>query len=207
MSVVITPVIIAFLERKMPERKMLLSAFAALAGLFLLTCDLKSFSVNAGDLFALGNAVFFSAFLAGLKFYSKKVEAVHFTFIHHGTNTVAFMTIAGIFELKYINPEKLAAPPFALLISASVLISIITVLLQSSSIKFVRAEKATLIYTLEPVTASILAFFFIGERLNGIGAFIGCCLILAAVVYSVFKPGRKGKRSYDAEPSISPLTE
>jgi|GEM_PF-1090387 len=82
-SVVIIPVLMAVLEKKMPQKKILFCAFIALSGLFLLTCDFRSFKLNPGDLLALGNALFFSLFITGLKLNSRKVEPVHFTFIHH----------------------------------------------------------------------------------------------------------------------------
>lgn len=76
-------------------------------------------------------------------------------------------------------------------IAASSLVVIITTLLQSTTIKHVNAERATIIYTLEPLTATVLAFFLIGEKLSGITAVAGCVIILLAVVLSTVKMGKK----------------
>lgn len=194
-SVILTPLIMAVIEKKMPGGKIILSAFVAMCGLFLLTCDFKSFRLNTGDLLALGNAVFFSIFLASLNVNSKKVNPVHFTFIHHSLNTVVFLCMSLLMESPLINLQKLHSPIFGLLIAASMSVSVITVLVQSAAIKFVRPEKATLIYTFEPVTALLLAFVFIGEQLNGAKSVIGCVLILLSVIYSLYRPKAKRRNA------------
>lgn len=186
-SVVITPVLMALFEKRALEGRIIISSVAALLGLFLMTCEFENFSLNAGDLLALGNAVFFSLFLAGLRLYSKRLDPVHFTFIHYSTNTLVFFFIAFFFEMPSIDFEKLKTPVFVVLAAASSCIAVVTTLIQSSAIKFVRAEKATLIYTLEPVTTLLIASVLIGERLEGVKSVIGCILILVSVIYASFK--------------------
>lgn len=188
MSVVITPVIMAVMNRKFPGVKIVICSLMALGGIFLLTCDINNITLNIGDLFALCNAFFFSLFIACLNFFSNKMNAVHFTFVHHGTNTVAFLILTMVFEMGAINLEILRNPTFIMLAVVNSAVIIATTLIQSTAIKFVRAEKATLIYTFEPVTAAVLAFFLMGERLNGMGAVVGSLIILLAVAISVIKP-------------------
>lgn len=188
LSVILTPVMMAVLDWKIPEAKILAGAVTAVVGLFLVTCDFRSFSLNPGDMLALCNALFFSLFLIGQNRICGKVEAVHFSFLHHGFNTVIFLTLAIGFELQSVRVERLTKPLFAILAVVSVFIAVTTVLFQSAAIKYIRPERATLVYTLEPVTALLLAWFFMGERLNGIHAVIGCILILAAVLLTVYKP-------------------
>jgi drug/metabolite transporter (DMT)-like permease len=187
MTVIITPLIMSVTEKKIPGIKVILSAVAALAGLMLLTCDFRNFSLNPGDLLALGNAVFFSLYLAALRLYTGKTDPVKFTFMQHITSTVAFLVLAMVFEVRNINLNGLASPLFIALIAISTAISVTTILIQSKAIKYVRPEKATLIYTLEPVTAAILAFLLIGEKLAGIRTLAGCALILLSILISVYK--------------------
>lgn len=188
LSVIITPVLMALIEKKMLQGRIVASAIIAVGGLFLLTCDFSNFRLNIGDLLALGNALFFSAFLAGNNISSRKVDPVHFSFIHYATNTAAFFFMVLFAEAEKVHIQGLKSPVFAALISISILITFVTILLQSSAIKFVRPEKATLIYTMEPVTALILGYAFLGESLNGKKAVIGCVLILLAVVFSLYTP-------------------
>lgn len=198
MSVIITPLIMSAVERRLPGRRVIFSAMAALAGLLLLTCDFNNFRFNPGDLFALANALFFSFFLATMKIYSGKADPVQFTFIQHVSSTVVFLSMALVFEMRQIEYYSVNMLVLAIL-ALSTVISVSTILIQASAIKFIRPEKATVIYTLEPVAAAVLANLLIGERMAGIRAFTGCLLILFAIVITVYKrrdlAGVKGLKS------------
>ena len=188
MSVILTPVIMAVIEKRMPDRKICIGAVTAMAGMFILTCDFSDFSMNPGDLLALGNALFFSLFLTALKFSSKRTDPVHFSIIHHGTNSIAFIAMAVFFEASLVDPGRLGSLTFAALILASIFVASATALVQSSAIKYIRPERATIIYTFEPVAALMLAAVFIGERLDGVKSAAGFVLILASVIISVYSP-------------------
>lgn len=186
-SVFLTPIMMALLERKKPQGRTLVCAASAMAGIFLITCDIQTFRFNIGDLLALCNAFFFSAFLVGLKTLCSKIEPVQFSFIHQATNTIGFLVLALFFDSGNIDLRGLISPVFVLLAAASILVSSSTVLLQSAAIKYIRAEKATIIYTLEPVAALVLSMLFIGERFTGWGPAVGCTVILISVMASMYK--------------------
>ena len=186
MSVVITPFLMAAADRKLPGSRTVTSAVTALAGLLLLTCDFRNFAFRAGDLFALANAIFFSLYLTALKIFTGKTDPVQFTFMQHVTGVFAFLGMALLFESGQIRHARLDSGVLAIL-AVSIAISVSTILIQSSAIKFIRPEKATVIYTLEPVAASFFAFVLVGEKPAGTAGFIGCALILLAVFLSVYK--------------------
>lgn len=188
MSVVITPLIMA------------------LMGIFLLTGDISSFSLKVGDVLALCNALFFSLYLVGLKIASNKVNPVHLTFVQHIINSTVFLTLALFLESRYMDFGVFTNLQIILLLAASAMVVIITTLVQSAAIKYVRPEKATIIYTIEPVTAALLAFGLLGEKFSGINAVFGCMLILLAVVFSTVKIGKR-KRAVPAMPGIGALDE
>ena len=183
LSVIITPLLMTVYRRKMPGGRAVFSAITALAGLLLLTCDFKSFSFQSGDLFALCNAVFFSLYLVAQKIHSEKADSVQFTFVQHITGTVVFLCMALIFETRQIAASSVDITGYSILI-LSIAISVFTILTQSAAIKYVRPEKATVIYTLEPLTAAALAYILSGEQPAGLGAIAGCVLILIAVAVS-----------------------
>lgn len=190
LSVIITPLLMSLTEKKIPQGKLIASMIIAIVGLFLLTCDFRTFSLKLGDLIALGNALFFSIYLVSLNRNSNKVNPVHYTFIQHASSTVVFLILAAFLEIHTINLQHLKSPIFAILIAASIFISLVTILIQSLALKFVRPEKATFIYTFEPITAMFLGFLFMGEKLNGITPIIGCLLILISVACSLYTPKR-----------------
>lgn len=194
LSIIITPIIMAVLEKKIPNTKTLLSAFAAIFGIYLITCFGKGLEINLGDIFALFNALFFSLFIALQKKFSQDVSPIKFTFIQHVTNLVMFMVLALIFEQGSIQFEKLLSPVFLLLIGLNSMINIFTSLFQSSAIKFVRPECATVLYAFEPVTTALLGAVILGERFAGAAQVIGCLVILMTVIISAIKPPRLNTR-------------
>ncbi|NTV88925.1 MAG: DMT family transporter, partial [Clostridiales bacterium] len=166
-SVIMTPIIMTGIDRKFPGIRFIFVAIVAIAGIFLLTSDFKSFSFHIGDLFALGAALFFSMRLAALNKFARKLDPVQYTFVHHSFNLFAFLILASVFEVGSINFRSLVSPVFAVAIFASIFVAVSTELIQSKALKFVKPEKATLIYTLEPLTTVVLAFALIGESFSG----------------------------------------
>lgn len=193
LSVVITPLIMAAAEKKLPGMRESLSALTAVSGVLMLTCDFRSLSFNIGDLFALGNALFFSLYLASLKLFTSRTDPAQFTFMQHVTGTVVFFGLAALCDGKLPDPGTFGIVPAAVLI-LSIMISVVTILVQSSAIKFVRPEKATVIYTAEPVAAAAFAYALLGERLDGIRAFAGCLMILTAIIFSTYNKERDVSR-------------
>lgn len=186
LSVVVTPLIMSAAERKLPQAGTVAGSLTALAGIMLLTFDFGNFTFSAGDLYALANAIFFSLYLAFLKIHTSETDPAQVTFMQHVTGMVVFLALAVIFE-----PGGTVKSPFDFTVAAVLLISIVisvsTILIQSSAIKHVRAEKATVIYTLEPVAAAVFGYVLIGEKLSGVTAYAGCVLILAAICLSIIK--------------------
>lgn len=202
LSVIITPLLMSLIRRKLPGGRTVFSALAALAGLFLLTCDFGQLGFRLGDLFALCNALFFSLYLVALRQFSRNTDPVQFTFVQHAVSSLVFLILAACFETGSFGIAGLlgtgllgtgiAGTGIAGLGTAGIgilalssAISVLTILIQSSAINYVRPEKATVIYTLEPVTAAILAFILTGERMNGPFSLAGCALILFAVLCHV----------------------
>jgi drug/metabolite transporter (DMT)-like permease len=196
LSIVITPLIMAVLERKVPNGKTILLAIGAMAGIYLITCAGKGMNVNPGDIFALFNAVFFSLFIALQNKFSNVFTTAQFTFIQHSTNTVMFLALTLIFESGSISFSGFANPVFILLIALNAAVTIFTSLFQSSAIKFVRPESATILYALEPVATAILGAVLLGERFSGILPVAGCIMILSTIIISAVRPGNlPGRRA------------
>lgn len=188
LSIVITPIIMAVLERKVPSSKTIVLALMAMIGIYLITCAGKGLSINIGDFFALCNAIFFSLFIALQNKYSQKVSPIQFTFIQHATNLIIFLSLALVFESGTIAYSNLISPIFLILIGLNAMVTIFTALFQSSAIKYVRPENATILYSFEPLTTALLGAFLLGERFSGIQSVIGCIVIFLAVILSAVRP-------------------
>jgi len=186
-SVIIVPVVMAVISRKLPQLQVVLGALTALTGLVLLTIDFDRFILKTGDVFALLNALFFSLYLIVLKLNSDRVNPVHYTYIQHVVNTAAFLGLALVLERGTVNPDEFKSPVLALLLGANIFVGVFTILSQSKALRHVKAERAAVIYTLEPVVTIALAYFLISERPD-LKSLAGCVLVLAAVMLSRHKP-------------------
>jgi drug/metabolite transporter (DMT)-like permease len=204
MSVILTPLIMAAAERKSPGRRTVFSSCTAMLGTLLLTFDFGSFSFHPGDLFALANAVFFSLYIASQKLYAQKTDPVQFAIVQHIVSTAAYFCMAVIFGNRVTNIGKMSFMPL-LVLALSIFISFSTILIQTSALKFIRPEKAAVIYTLEPVAAAVLAYFLIGERMEGPAAYAGCMLIIVAVLSTIrfraAQPQKSCRTSVSRQPS------
>jgi len=82
--------------------------------------------------------------------------------------------------------ENLKSLQFIILISISIFVTVFTILIQSSAIRYVEAEKAVIIYTIEPIATMVLGFVFLGgktRRIRGGGRlysnnFINYCILI-----------------------------
>ncbi len=204
LSVVITPIIMAFFNRKLPPLKTFLLALLALVGIFFITSSGKGFTINPGDFFALLNAIFFSLFMALQNVISKKVNAVQFTLIQHTTNSISFLILGIAFsEFGKVVPHKLLSPYFILLIVLNTLVVVFTALSQSKAICYVKPEAAAILYTFEPVVTLILGVLLLEEKLGGFFPIIGCTLVLASVVLSTIKIPQLKKEAAGIYPATS----
>jgi len=196
LSIVITPIIMAIFERKAPSSKTVVLALLAMVGIYLITSSGKGMVINLGDIFALCNAICFSLFIALQNKFSQVVNPIQFTFIQHATNFVTFLSLALIFETNSISFSNVMSPILFILLGLNALVIIFTSLFQSSAIKYVRPENATIIYSFEPVTTTLFGAILLGERFTGVQAIVGCFIILLAVIISANKFTRVfGKRT------------
>jgi drug/metabolite transporter (DMT)-like permease len=187
LSIVITPIIMGILERKLPSSKVLLSALTAMLGVFLITCSGKGLNVNLGDMFALCNAICFSLYLALQNKFAKLIQPIQFTFVQHATNSAAFLVLSLVLETGEITFKNAINTKFFILFALNALVVIFTALFQSSAIKYVRPENATIIYAFEPLTTALLGMLILGESFTGIRTITGCSLILLAALISTIK--------------------
>ncbi len=188
LSIIITPIIMSMLDKKAPTPKIIISALLAMGGIYLITCYGKGLQINLGDIFALCNAVCFSLYIALQNKFLHEVNPIQFTFFQHATNCIAFLALSLMFETSSISFGNILSPLFFVLIGLNAIVIIFTSLFQSSAIKYVRPENATILYSFEPVTTALLGAIILGEKFAGIHAIVGCFIILFAVLVSLLKP-------------------
>lgn len=180
LSVVLVPLWQAIALRR-PLSIFLWSAVAlAVTGLALLSWE--GGALVAGDLWALGCAVSYAGFILTLERTAQHHAALPFTLIQ-----LASVTALAWLWVLLSGAELL--PPGAQwggLLYLGIAATSLTTLLQTTGQRWVSAAEASLIYALEPVTASLFSFVLIGERV-GLRGLLGGGLVVVATVLSQWK--------------------
>lgn len=200
LSVVIVPLIMALMWRKMVRLATALGVVMALLGLYFMTVPADGISafagVNRGDLLTLGCAVAF---------------AVQIVLVGHATRLYSYQQVAllqtAVATLLMWSAVPVAGHPrvawsatviFAIVFTALVCTAA-AFLVQSWAQQFTPPTHTALIFATEPVFAGVTSYLLLGERLGWRGG-LGAALILAGVLVSEL-------RGSAAQPEPSALPE
>ncbi len=153
------------------------SAGLALAGLWFLVNP--TVSLNQGDLLNLACAAAFGAHIACLERYTRRGDTVSL-FVWQLVIVTAVMIPGMLIE----SPQPARFAPTALLLVTLTITGVLATgafAVQMWVQQVVPAQRVALIFSLEPVFAAWLAWYFLGEHLDPTG-WLGSGLILIAVL-------------------------
>ncbi len=170
--VVFTPLVETVARRRAPSRRVLAAVATAAAGLFLLTG--ARFSPGAGELFTLGCAACFGAWIYLGGTYVNRFDAVALTAVQMGAIVVFAAPVVLIGGLGRLDGQAL----FAVLFTGTVC-SGVAFTLQLWGQRRIEPTRAAVILLFEPVVAGFVGFA-VGERL-GVKGYVGAAVILASI--------------------------
>jgi drug/metabolite transporter (DMT)-like permease len=158
------------------EARIWLSAGLALAGLWLLTTP--SVSLNVGDVWTLGCAVAFAAYIACLERYARELDPWAL-FLWQTVFATALLVPALALEPTMGGITTLSALLVALFITGVLATAAMAVQIWAQ--RHLPAQRVALLFALEPVFAAWFGWLLFDERFGPAG-WLGSGLILAAVV-------------------------
>lgn len=178
LSVVLVPIWLTFAQRRKMPLTLWVALPLAVVGLGLLSWEGGAFVI--GDAWALACAVTYAGFIVTLEGMAHRHHPLMFTLAQ-----LAGVTVLAWVWVLIATPGQLLPPADAWLplLYLGVVATAVTTLLQTIGQRSVSAAEASLIYALEPVTASIFSFFLIGERV-GLRGFMGGALVVLATILS-----------------------
>jgi drug/metabolite transporter (DMT)-like permease len=189
LSVILTPMLSAlwFRQRVMPRAY--LAAGVALLGLALMSSG-DARTINVGDLWLVGTALSYAFFIVYLGHVAGKVPALSLAGAQHWP----MAALAWIWALPEVG-DLARVPPltYAAIAYLALFATALVAVLQTYAQRVVPATLAALIFLLEPVFATIFAFFLLGERLGVLGWAGGALVVVAMLVSEL--PRRKGRAS------------
>ncbi|WP_419421295.1 DMT family transporter (plasmid) [Legionella sp. D16C41] len=181
LSVVIVAFMETLLNKCYPSLTLIISTLLAIAGISIITLA-NGLVVNQGDVWVLLCAFCFANYII----VAGKASAIHepltLTFLQ-STFVCIIAGIASFFSNKFVFPYYLNV--WAAILFCGIFASIFAFSLQLKYQKYISSTKAAIIFSLEPVFATITAAIYLKERLT-IQFFLGAMLILIAIVLSEF---------------------
>lgn len=192
LSVVLVPIWLVFAQRRKMPLTLWIALPLAVGGLGLLSWEGGAFVV--GDAWALACAVTYAGFIVTLERMAHRHSPLPFTLAQLlGVTGLAWLW-AVIAAPAHLLPPAAAWGP---LLYLGVVATALTTLLQTIGQRHVSAAEASLIYALEPVTASIFSFILIGEKV-GLRGLLGGLLVVVATVLST-----RGEEAHPEVPAPS----
>ena len=179
-----------------------ISAFAAFAGTFLLAMDGQSIGFNVGDTWTVAAAASSAMFILRLEEATLRVEdsaalnsACLWTVVllsvvwNLGTSGFSFDVIKETAR----DANRIASSHYLELLYLGGVTTALSNFIQTKAQKDVSAERASIIYSLDPVYGAFFSYWLLGEQLGGVQAYCGATLITVAAATNFFLDlGNKG---------------
>lgn len=178
LSVVLVPICLIPMRRRLPNPASLLGVALATLGLFLLLREPGGMQLSRGNLFTLLCAFSFAFHIIGVDHFARRQPYRHFTLIQLSTAGA----LAGIATLALEEP--FIRPSGSLLLALGVTSTLCTAgayAVQTSMQRFTSPTRVAIIYATEPVFAALFSALFYGERLGG-SDILGGGLIFAGML-------------------------
>lgn len=179
MSVVFTPIIVFFTKRHIPSKKFILVIIMCTVGMGMLTLG-DEFTMALGDIYSICCAVAFSINLLITESALKHEDVNPFQLGVYmlGVVGAVMLTLAFVFETPNLpkTPQIWGAMLFLAVVCSGA-----ATILQAIAQKDTTASHVGIIYTLEPIFASVIAYIFAGEVLRFRG-YVGAFLMILSIL-------------------------
>jgi len=179
MMVIFVPLLQFIIEKKAPKIGNILGVLIVVAGLWFLTSPTGS-EFNMGDALTLVCAVVFALYIVYLDVISHDMTALQLTFMQFVSTAIYSVLASLLFEETFFRFSTHSMFSIAYLTAFA---TILTISLQTRFQKETTPTRAVIIFSIEPVFASIIAWWLLSEHLGDLGI-LGAALIIAGVLVS-----------------------
>ncbi|WP_127057786.1 DMT family transporter [Veillonella ratti] len=176
-AVVLVPIIEGVWQRKMPPMLTILSIALAFVGLVLFTVK-DGLSLDIGALYCLWGAFGYAVYIVVVGRIANEKDMFPATLMQFGAIAIFSGLSAYIFETPHLPQTGMQ---WGAILGLAVICSAFCFVMQSIVQRYLSPSRTGLIFSMEPVFAAILAYFFLNEVMDGQGL-IGALLIMIANV-------------------------
>jgi drug/metabolite transporter (DMT)-like permease len=179
LTVVFVPLLHTLLFKKKIENQVVVSILLALTGIALLTIQLP-FTFKIGDLFCIAAALCYALHINMVSTAAQKVDTLSLGILQLGfTGLYAFISSL-LFETP-VWPSTTNS--WIAVLVLSVVCTAIGFIFQTIAQKYTTATRTGLVFSLEPVFAALVGFWFAHEIMNS-NQYVGAALVFLSVVLS-----------------------
>jgi drug/metabolite transporter (DMT)-like permease len=184
--IIFTPIFALTLIREKMSINLVLALIIALAGLLVLSgVTLHEFSFNKGDLITIVSAVAFAIQIVLTNIYVKDIDMKLITSVQMITMCLLSFAFAGN-KISFAHPLYV----YAVLAFLGVVAGFIAILIETYSLKYLDPDRASIIFTLEPVFAYLSSIVFLHEAVT-IRGITGALLIIGSMLIATLNGKNK----------------
>ena len=188
LSVILVVLFTALFQKKFPSAAVVTGVFLAMLGLALVTLQ-SNLSINVGDLWVLLCAFCFAGYILLAGKYTHLHGALPLTIVQIFTIAV-FSGLISLLQGSFVVPQSYAV--WQAILFCAIFASVLAFSLQIHFQRYVSATKTAILFTTEPIFATITAILYAGEVLT-LKFVLGATLIFCAMILTQF-PTKKKKR-------------
>jgi drug/metabolite transporter (DMT)-like permease len=187
LSAILVPLLGLFFGRRLPL-KTFLSAGLAVIGIGVMFWG--GGVLGIGDLLMLGDAFLYAGYTLLLEQIAPRHPSLSLTSVQ-----LCVVAVMGAIwsNTNLVKEFEVINENWGVILYLGLVATAIIIWLQTLAQRWIRAEEAALLYTLEPIFSAIFSFWILGEQL-GVSGFIGSAFVLSAIVLS--------QNSQDSEPDM-----
>ena len=181
LSVVLVPIISHFFIKDKVSRNSVIGVVLAFIGLWFLNYS-GSFSFNLGDFLVLLCAFSFAMHIISVGLFSKKLDYVLLAITQITVVFVLSLLMALIFERPAIHLSYSSYIWWSIVITG-IFATALAFYMQNRFQRYSTATKTAIIFSGEPISAAMFAYFLLGEKV-GLIAWAGGLLIIFGMIIS-----------------------
>ena len=172
LTVVLVPIMTSFIERKLPSRAISFAVVATMIGICILTLK-ENMTLQQGDILIAIAAVCYATYLILNSKFTKSVESISYGIYQLGAAGVLGAILCLLFETPQI-PMNING--WVAILGLGVICTAFCFIAQAVVQQYTSPTTTGLIFSLEPIFASLFAVLFLGETITSAiiigGAFI-----------------------------------
>ena len=196
LTVIFVPLIEILVLRKKPQKKIIFAVTMSLIGIMMLTLK-DDFSINLanlrGDLLCILGATAYAVdlILTERAVAHEEVDAFQLGVFQLGVTGIYMLVMSFIFEQPHLPTTPMI---WGSVIFLSVFCTGVAFIVQAIAQQYTTAAHVGIIFTLEPVFAAVVAYFFAGEVLT-FKSYLGAVVMMAALFVTEIDFGGKKRKS------------